>query len=128
MPKVVVTGAAGHIGYHVAKALLAKQYELHVLVRSVNTNVIALQQAGAAVHRCNLLDPATYTSVLQGADALFHLAAENTTSMQHAERVLENTDKLTRVVLEACARAGVRTVIYTSSVGVIGAVPMPAAG
>lgn len=126
MPKVVVTGAAGHIGFHVAKALLAKQYELHVLVRSINTNVIALQDAGAVVHACNLLDPATYLPVLRDAGALFHLAAENTTSMQHADRVLENTDTLTRVVLDACAQAGVRTVVYTSSVVVIGRSADPA--
>ena len=120
MPKAVVTGAAGHIGYHVAKVLLGKQYDVHLLVRNINTNVIELQQAGATVHTCNLLDVSTYENILIGADVLFHLAAENTTSMKNAERVLENTDTLTRTVLEACVTAGIKTVIYTSSVVVIG--------
>jgi dihydroflavonol-4-reductase len=125
MPKVIVTGASGHIGFHVAKALLSRSYELHVLVRSINTNIIELQQLGARVHTCNLLEPATYMDVLSGAEALFHLAAENTTSMKNAGRVLENTDTLTRVVLDSCEQAGIKTVIYTSSVVVIGRSPDP---
>ena len=40
MPKAIVTGAAGHIGYHVTKVLLAKHYDVHLLVRSINTNII----------------------------------------------------------------------------------------
>lgn len=120
MPKAIVTGAAGHIGYNVAKVLLSKGYELHLLIRSSNVNIVSLQQEGAAVHVCNLFDPATYASLIRDADVLFHLAAENTTSMSNASRVLENTDRLTQVVLQACADQSVKTVIYTSSVVVIG--------
>ena len=123
MPKAVVTGGAGHIGYHVAKVLLSRQYDLHLLVRSINTNIIELKQMGAIVHTCNLLELNSYKDVLQNADVLFHLAAENTTSMKNAERVLENTDKITRVVLEACVESGIKTVVYTSSVVVIGRSP-----
>ena len=125
MPKAIVTGAAGHIGFHVAKILLSKQYEVHLLVRSVNTNIIALKDAGAIVHNCNLFDAATYMSIIKDAPVFFHLAAENTTSMSNASRVLDNTDKLTRVVLQACTDCGVKTVVYTSSVVVIGRSPDP---
>lgn len=120
MKKAIVTGAAGHIGYHVAKILLEKGYEVHLLVRSINTNITDLQAAGAMVYPCNLLEPDSYAAQLQDADVLFHLAAENTTSMANAERVLKNTDQLTRVVLQAAHEAQVKTVIYTSSVVVIG--------
>ena len=51
MPKAIVTGAAGHIGYHVTKVLLAKHYDVHLLVRSINTNIIELQDAGAPAKR-----------------------------------------------------------------------------
>ncbi|HPW86863.1 MAG TPA: NAD-dependent epimerase/dehydratase family protein, partial [Chitinophagales bacterium] len=91
MKKAIVTGAAGHIGYHVANILLEKGYEVHLLVRSINTNITDLQAAGAMVYPCNLLEPDSYAAQLQDADVLFHLAAENTTSMANAERVLKNT-------------------------------------
>lgn len=125
MPKVIVTGAAGHIGYHVTKVLLSKNYDVHLLVRSINTNIIELQEAGAKVYPCNLFETDSYAALIKDADVLFHLAAENTTSMSNASRVLENTDKLTQVVLNACHENGVQTVIYTSSVVVIGRSPNP---
>jgi dihydroflavonol-4-reductase len=62
----------------------------------------------------------SYAAIIKDADVLFHLAAENTTSMSNASRVLENTDKLTQTVLQACHENTVKTVIYTSSVVVIG--------
>ena len=54
------------------------------------------------VYPCNLFETPSYSDILKDADVLFHLAAENTTSMANASRVLENTDKLTQVVLQAC--------------------------
>ena len=120
MPKAIVTGAAGHIGYHVTKVLLSKRYDVHLLVRSINTNIIELQEAGAKIYPCNLFEVDSYASVIRDADVFFHLAAENTTSMSNASRVLENTDKLTQVVLNACHENQVQTIIYTSSVVVIG--------
>lgn len=120
MPKAIITGAAGHIGFHVAKELLSKNYDIHLLVRSINTNIIELQQMGAKVYPCNLFEIPSYSDILKDADVLFHLAAENTTSMANASRVLENTDKLTQIVLQACHENQVQTVVYTSSVVVIG--------
>ncbi|HNF49106.1 MAG TPA: NAD-dependent epimerase/dehydratase family protein [Chitinophagales bacterium] len=121
MPKIaVVTGASGHIGFHVAKLLLEKNYETHLLIRSVNANVAKLAQAGAQVHQVNLFEPATYSAFLSNADVLFHLAAENTTSVTNAASVLENTDKLTQTVLNTALDVGIKTIIYTSSVVVLG--------
>lgn len=120
MLKAIITGAGGHIGFHVAKTLLLKNYDVHLLVRSINTNIVELQQAGAKVYPCNLFETETYSDIINNADVLFHLAAENTTSVTHSARVLENTDKLTQVILKACFDNQVKTVIYTSSVVVIG--------
>jgi dihydroflavonol-4-reductase len=126
MIKAIVTGASGHLGFNVAKLLLAKNYEVHLLVRSINVNVIELQKNGAMVHQCDLFDADSYKSVLRDADVLFHLAAENTTSMANAERVLANTVELAKAVLNAALTAGVKTIIYTSSVVVLGRSKNPA--
>lgn len=118
--KVVVSGAGGHIGFNVAKKLLAKNYQVLLLVRSINVNIIELKELGATIHQCNLLDKKSYLPQIQSADAFFHLAAENTTSMQHEDRVLESTIALSKVVAEACMEAQIKTLIYTSSVVVLG--------
>ncbi|MEZ5037826.1 MAG: NAD-dependent epimerase/dehydratase family protein [Chitinophagales bacterium] len=120
MRKVVVSGAGGHIGFNVAKKLLANNYEVLLLVRSINVNIIELKNLGASIHSCNLLEERTYLPQIENFDAFFHLAAENTTSMQNEARVLENTLQLTKSVAEACVKAGIQTLIYTSSVVVLG--------
>jgi len=120
MQKAIVTGAAGHIGYNVTKLLLSKNYDVHLLIRSSNVNIIELEELGAKIYPCNLFETESYAAIIKDADVLFHLAAENTTSMANASRVLENTDKLTQVILNTCHENQVKTVIYTSSVVVIG--------
>lgn len=120
MQKIVISGAGGHIGYNVVKKLLEKNYSVLVLDRSLNTNVIELKALGATIHNCNLLDEKSFLDQIMGADVFFHLAAENTTSMQHEERIIQNTDGITKVVLNACLKAGIKKIIYTSSVVVLG--------
>ncbi len=118
--KVVVTGSSGHIGYHVAQELCRQGYEVHVLVRSENVNVERLRSMGAAVHLADLFHPETYSSILQGASSLFHLAAENTTDTSDETRVIRNTLELTQTVLSVAVDSGINTIIYTSSVVVLG--------
>ncbi|MFC2114042.1 NAD-dependent epimerase/dehydratase family protein [Bacteroidota bacterium] len=120
MKKVVVTGASGHVGFHVASELLERGYETHLLIRSENVNIFKLKQKGAELHNCKLDDPETYRDLLTTVDAAFHLAAENTTSKSNADRVIQNTAGITETFLAACVKAGVKTMVYTSSVVVIG--------
>ena len=49
MNKVVVTGASGHIGYHVAKLLFNRFKEVHLLVRRKSPNIVELERMGATV-------------------------------------------------------------------------------
>jgi dihydroflavonol-4-reductase len=123
MSKVVVTGASGHIGYNVAVVLLERGHEVHLLVRRANMNITALQLKGAKVYSCDLFDPASYNAILENTDAFFHLAAENTTSVKDRARIVKNTFELTRVVLNTAISAHVKTIIYTSSVVVLGRSP-----
>jgi nucleoside-diphosphate-sugar epimerase len=120
MQKIIVSGAGGHIGYNVVKKLLQKKYQVVVLDRSQNTNIIELEKLGAIIHQCNLLDEASFVQEIYNADAFFHLAAENTTSMKNEEKTIQNTDGITKVVLNACLKANIKKIIYTSSVVVLG--------
>ncbi|HSH37954.1 MAG TPA: NAD-dependent epimerase/dehydratase family protein, partial [Chthoniobacterales bacterium] len=122
---VVVTGASGHIGFHVARALIAGGYRVELLLRSRNVLTDRLECAGAVVHLVDLLDPATYRSILQHAAGLFHLAAANTTSQREAEATTRSTAGLTEAVIGAALEAGIPKVVYTSSVVVLGRSPDP---
>src|SRR5271168_624325 len=85
---VVVTGAAGFIGYHVATALLARG-ERVVGIDIVNDYYdVGLKEArlarlaahsGFAFHRADIADPAAVSMILAGAGSVtgvIHLAAQ----------------------------------------------------
>ena len=118
--KVVITGASGHIGFHVAGRLLAKGYDVHLLLRSKNTLTSRLARQGAVLHLVELGRRETYASLLHGSTALFHLAAANTTSQQNQAGTIASTAGLTRELVETAIHARVGAIIYTSSVVVLG--------
>ncbi|MEA3495973.1 MAG: NAD-dependent epimerase/dehydratase family protein, partial [Bacteroidota bacterium] len=118
--KVVVTGASGHIGFNVAKLLIDKGYETHLLIRKENINIFKLKQHGAVVHSCDLLNSETYKNILSDTHSVFHLAAENTTKKDDEARILENTSGIAETFINECVKQKVKTIIYTSSVVVLG--------
>jgi len=120
MERVVVTGASGHIGYHVADQLLSLGYGITLLVRTENQNIEALRRKGAVIVIADLAEPSTYSSHLKNADALFHLASENTTDTSREEETIRNTYELSRKVLDTAIAANTKTIVYTSSVVVLG--------
>ncbi|MDF2435969.1 MAG: NAD-dependent epimerase/dehydratase [Bacteroidota bacterium] len=118
--KIIVTGASGHIGYHVAEELLSLGYQITLLTRKENRNISDLKSKGAAVVFADLTDPSSYKNILSNADVLFHLASENTTDTSNEGQTINNTFGLTRKVLNAAIAENVKTIIYTSSVVVLG--------
>lgn len=118
--KVIVTGASGHIGYHVASQLLGSEYEVILLARKENQNISVLRHKGAEVFIANLHHPESYCEIIENADALFHLASENTTDTSDEKRVIDNTFELTKKVIDTAIDKKVKTIIYTSSVVVLG--------
>lgn len=118
--KVVVTGASGNIGFHVAKYLCDLGLDVHLLIRRSNSNIELLKTYGAVVHKADLQNPSSYRNLMENSSALFHLAAENTTDTSDESRIIQNTLTLTRNVITTAVESGVKTIIYTSSVVVLG--------
>ena len=118
--RVVVTGASGHIGYHVAFQLLELGFDTTLLIRKENQNIFNLKNKGAKSHFANLLSPESYESILENCDALFHIASENTTDTNDEKRVIQNTFELSKIVIDTAIDKNVKTIIYTSSVVVLG--------
>jgi dihydroflavonol-4-reductase len=71
--KVVLTGANGFIGSHLAEYLHEKGFEVHCLLRS-SSNTKWIEDKGFVFHTCGLDDIAAMKDVMEGAKYVFHLA------------------------------------------------------
>jgi dihydroflavonol-4-reductase len=120
--RALVTGGTGFIGANVVAALLDAGYTVRAFHRPTS-NLAAL--AGMAVEHAvgDLLDPATLSQAAQGCDLVFHVAAVSSYWRSSREDVYRINVQGTRAVMEACRQAGVRRVVYTSSVAAIGIPP-----
>src|SRR5262249_25409069 len=68
----------------------------------------------------DLVDPASIRRAVQGARAVFHVAADYRPWAKHPEGIYPANVEGTRTPLQAAADAGVARVVHTSSVGALG--------
>jgi dihydroflavonol-4-reductase len=113
--KVFITGATGFVGHHVAKALAAQGANLRFLVRK-SSNLANLDGIFGDTVVGDLLKPASYTPALSGCDAVLHVAADYRLWIRDPETMYRANVDGTRDLLRAAREAGVRRVVYTSSV------------
>lgn len=118
MNRVLVTGATGYIGGHVAAELLRRGYRVRALVRD-KTDPGHLLTLGAEVARGNLLDAAAVERAVTGCDAVFHLAADFRLWAPDEQVIYRTNVDGTRQVLAAALAAGVSRVVYTSTIAVL---------
>jgi dihydroflavonol-4-reductase len=116
---VLVTGATGFVGANVARLLVADGYRVRILARP-SSSLEALSGCRVEIFRGDILDPQALAPALAGCGLVFHVAADYRLWAKDAREIYRNNVDGTRSVLEACARARVGRVVYTSSLGTIG--------
>jgi dihydroflavonol-4-reductase len=122
--KILLTGATGFIGSHVARRLLAAGHTVRALSRASSSRA-ALGDAADAVDWAigDVVEPASLAPAVAGCEAVIHAAAMVTFDPRLAERQRAVNVDGTRYLLEAARAAGVRRFVLTSSVSTIGRVP-----
>ncbi|MDP8984040.1 MAG: NAD-dependent epimerase/dehydratase family protein [Pseudomonadota bacterium] len=122
--KALVTGASGFVGAAVTRALVGAGWQVRVLVRS-GSNRINLQGLPLEIATGDLTVAASLGGILAGCDALFHVAADYRLGAMDPTQLYRTNVDGTRNLLTAAAAAGVKKIIYTSSVATMG---LPADG
>lgn len=114
----LVTGAAGFLGSHVARQLVGRGEDVRVLVRASSTNK-AIADLPLEYVTGDLRDPASLEKALNGIEYVFHVAADYRLWAKNPQDIYDSNVGGTKNLLGAARRAGVRLLIYTSTVATI---------
>ncbi len=116
---VLVTGASGFVGWHVARLLRERGDRVRALVRE-NSRVPELD-----VERVtgDLRDAESLRRAAAGCSVVYHVAADYRLWSKNPEELYRSNVDGTRNMLLAAEFAGVERVVYTSTVGCIGMPP-----
>ncbi|HLJ56343.1 MAG TPA: hopanoid-associated sugar epimerase [Chthonomonadaceae bacterium] len=118
----LITGATGFVGCHVARRLAAEGSQIRILARpgSRRGNLADLPAGRTEIVEGDLTDRSSLRAALDGCARLYHVAADyRLWSRDPRELYRANVDG-TRDLLQAAVDAGVRSVVYTSTVGALG--------
>lgn len=119
MRRVLVTGSTGFVG----RSLCPSLSEAGFLVRAVARNQSRAPEGCAEAIVVREIDSMTqWSSILEGVDAIVHLAARahTTSGAARAAEYVELNSNATRALAAAAARMGVRKFIYLSTIKVNG--------
>lgn len=116
MKKVVITGGAGFIGSHLADALIAQGFEVHVVDNLANGKREDVP-AAAIFHELDVLDTPELKKVVHEAHCVFHLAALPRVPFSFDHPVESHTANIdgTFSVLMAARDGRARRVVYAAS-------------
>ena len=110
---VLVTGATGFVGPHVAHALRAREMPVRALVRSPSRGS-RLTTWGVELATGDVTDPGSLRAACEGVDAVVHLVAIIRGRPAEFERVMAQG---TRNVVVAAQQSGARRFVLASALG-----------
>jgi dihydroflavonol-4-reductase len=109
----LVTGASGHIGVNLVRALVAQERRVRILVHEHNFPLAGLD---IEVVRGDICDPDSLRRALTNVDTVFHLAARISIALDRWTLLERINVTGTRNVVDACLHAGVRRLVHFSSI------------
>ncbi|WP_031498835.1 hopanoid-associated sugar epimerase [Bryobacter aggregatus] len=113
MPRALVTGATGFVGWHVAKQLRERGWEVRALSRSSKIPELDVETV-----RGDLRDAASLTAAAAGCERVFHVAADYRLWTANPAEMYASNVEGTRNLIAASKNA--ERIVYCSTVGAVG--------
>lgn len=116
---VLVSGANGHLGNNLVKLLLSRGFQVRASVRNLD-NSAALQDLPCELVAADITDKASFIRALQGVDTFYAVgAAFKLWARDPQKEIYDVNMQGTRNTIEAAAAAGVKKIIYVSSIAAL---------
>jgi nucleoside-diphosphate-sugar epimerase len=125
--RVLVTGATGFAGGHLARALVRRKNDVRALVRQPTAAAASLAADGVIIAIGDLRDQRALNLAAAGVDVVYHIAASYREAGIRPEVYRAVNATAVGQVVEAASRGGARRVVHCSTVGVHGDVDHPPA-
>ncbi len=119
--KVLVTGASGFVGSTLTQELVRQGHDLRVLVRK-SSELHHLDGAKLEQVVGDLREPNSLREAARGVEVVFHIAG--VISARNREEFFKHNAEGTKNMAEAAAEAGVKRLVYTSSLAAGGPSPL----
>jgi nucleoside-diphosphate-sugar epimerase len=123
--KVLVTGASGFTGSHLANALVQRGYDVYGFVRP--TSNVSTLSPKITLLQGDLTSQASVDRAVQGMDIVYHIAATYRDSGVSQQTYYDVNVMGTRHVIAACLAHKVNRMVHCSTVGVHGHIENPPA-
>lgn len=120
MDKVFLTGGNGFVGLNVAEVLAAHGYDVQAYVRP-SSNTQYLEQLPVRIIRGELDDRPTLLDAMHGCRYVIHAAGNTSCRKSDLPLLRKSNVESTEHVIDAAVEAGVKRLVYTSTISTIGA-------
>ena len=117
--KSLVTGATGFLGSAVMLCLLKAGHDVRVLIRP-GSNRRNIDNLPVEIVEGDLRDQCSLEKAVEGCDYLFHVAADYRLWVPDPQTMYDINVHGTKALIIAAANAGLKRIVYTSSVATLG--------
>ena len=111
---ILVTGASGHVGVNLIKALSSSGHHVRFLIH--DNALPHPADNDVEVYRGNICQPDSISRACENVEIVYHLAARISIGADNWKTLEQINVTGTRNVVEACLSSGVRRLVHFSSI------------
>ena len=119
---VLVTGASGFVGSHIARLLATSGRKVRVLLRPTSSQA-ALADLPVEIVYGDVLDPASLRAAMQGCATVFHSAVDPRFWLTDQTPIYRNNVDGLVNAMDAALGCGIERFVFTSTMGTLGLNP-----